>query len=69
MDGFLIILGPLVGIAVGVGLALFLGRGRAAEVDGIRAQEEAQERQAMRALIDANIDAIITDRPDLLKQL
>ena len=53
MDGFLIILGPLVGIAVGVGLALFLGRGRAAEVDGIRAQEEAQERQAMRALIDA----------------
>ena len=53
MDGFLNILGPLVGIAVGVGLALFLGRGRAAEVDGIRAQEEAQERQAMRALIDA----------------
>ena len=53
MDGFLNILGPLVGIAVGVGLALFLGRGRAAEVNGIRAQEEAQERQAMRALIDA----------------
>ena len=53
MDGFLNILGPLVGIAVGIGLALFLGRGRAAEVDGIRAQEEAQERQAMRALIDA----------------
>ena len=53
MDGFLNILGPLVGIAVGVGLALFLGRGRAAEVNGIRAQEEAQERQAMRTLIDA----------------
>ena len=53
MDGFLTILGPLVGIAVGVGLALLLGRGRAAEVDSIRAQEEAQERQAMRALIDA----------------
>ena len=53
MDGFLNILGPLVGIAVGIGLALFLGRGRAAEVDGIRAQEEAHERQAMRALIDA----------------
>ena len=53
MDGFLNILGPLVGIAVGVGLALFFGRGRAAEVNGIRAQEEAQERQAMRALIDA----------------
>ena len=53
MDGFLTILGPLIGIAIGVGLALFLGRDRAPQDDGMRAQEEAQERQAMRALIDA----------------
>ena len=53
MDGFLTLFGPFIGIAIGVGLALFLGRGRAPQNDGMRAQEEAQERQAMRALIDA----------------
>ena len=53
MDGFLTLFGPLIGIAIGIGLALFLGRGRAPQDDGMRAQEEAQERQAMRALIDA----------------
>ena len=49
MDGFLMILGPLIGLALGVALALWLGRGRAAQEGG----QNAQERQAMLALIDA----------------
>ena len=53
MDGFLTLLGPLFGIAVGIVLAMFLVRGREPRHDGKNAQEEAQERQAIRALMDA----------------
>ena len=53
MDGFLTLLGPLFGIAVGIVLAMFLVRGREPRHDGRNAQEEAQERQAMRTLMDA----------------
>ena len=53
MDGFLTLLGPLFGIAVGIVLAMFLVRGREPRHDGKNAQEEAHERQAMRALMDA----------------
>ena len=51
MDGFLTILGPLIGIAIGVGLALWLRRDTGP--DEAQDAQNAQERQAMLALIDA----------------
>lgn len=53
MDGFSTLLGPLFGIAVGVALTMFLVRGREPHHDDKSAHQEAQERQAMRALMDA----------------
>ena len=53
MNGFLTLLGPLFGIAVGVALTMFLVRGREPHHDDKSAHQEAQERQAMRALMDA----------------